>query len=193
MGGVRMPNYQRIACWGDSQTYGARTYGCYPLHLVKDLNETTRYTWSALNLSTNGHTARDLWFRLATDLSGIQDVHRACILIGANDVANATPVKLFSEYYRQILTTLVLSGVRKIHCGEIPPMNPDGHAFFSRESCDEHATYNAELADVVNQCPSANLVRFPDLDAECFVDPAHFSELGNERVARSYAEAIRRS
>jgi len=27
-------NYQRIACWGDSQTFGARTYGCYPLYLV---------------------------------------------------------------------------------------------------------------------------------------------------------------
>jgi hypothetical protein len=24
-------NYQKIVCWGDSQTFGARSYGCYPI------------------------------------------------------------------------------------------------------------------------------------------------------------------
>ncbi len=189
--GCPIQNYQRIACWGDSQTFGARTYGCYPLHLVRELNDTTRYTWTAVNLSTNGHTARDLWLRLGTELMQISDLFRACVLIGANDVANNTPVDLFEEYYRQILDALCLGGIRRIHCGEIPPLKPDGHAFFAKGCDDNLQIYNRALRNAVADCANAGVVEFPDLDEDCYVDPAHFSELGNERVAAHFAQAIR--
>lgn len=186
-------NYQRVACWGDSQTFGARTYGCYPLYMVKALNESTRYTWSAINLSTNGHTARDLWFRLGRELMTLSDVYRACILIGANDVANRTPLSIFAEYYRQILDALSIGGIRKVHCGEIPPLWPDGHVFFDSECAEHRASYNEVIKDLVSQEPSAVLVEFPDLTQGSFVDPAHFSELGNEIVAQNFVESIQRS
>ena len=81
-------NYQKIVCWGDSQTFGARTYGCYPLYLVRSLNHNSRYIWNAISFCANGYTARDLWFRFGPDLLTIHDAPQACILIGANDVVN---------------------------------------------------------------------------------------------------------
>ena len=183
-------NYQNIACWGDSQTFGARTYGCYPLHLVKILNDRTRYRWRALNLSENGLTARGLWFRLPHDLPATADVHHACVLIGSNDVGNATPVELFTEYYRQILSTLELSGFRAVFCGDIPPVWPDGHAFFPAATEERRAEYNRRLRGVAGEFASARVVDLSDLPAECYTDPVHFNEEGNRVVAERYGTAV---
>jgi len=183
-------NYQRLVCWGDSQTNGARTYGCYPLYLVQALNTRTRYCWSAISLCTNGHTARDLWFRLSTDLGSVDDAHQACLLIGANDVGKQSPLDLFSEYYRQILDTLAIAGFKVVHCGEIPKLWPDGHAFFPQDSELARGDYNAAIQSIVGNSKIARLVEFPALDESDFVDPVHFSESGNVAVAEAFANSI---
>lgn len=183
-------NYQKIVCWGDSQTFGARSYGCYPLYLAKLLNAGTRYTWRAINFSTNGHTVRDLWFRLASELATLQDVYQACILIGANDVGRGSPLDLFEEYYQQVLEALRLSGVSVAYCGEIPPIWPDGHAFFPSHTALRRDDYNARIRRVVGESTSARLVEFSGLTVDCYTDPVHLNEKGNEVVARSFAEAI---
>ena len=183
-------NYQNIACWGDSQTYGARTYGCYPLYLVQLLNRRTRYRWRALNWAENGLTARGLWLRLARDLPAARDVYQACVLIGANDVGNETPVDLFAEYYRQILTALQVSGFRALYCGEVPPLWPDGHAFFPSATQTRRDLYNAALREAVTECDIARLVEFPTLTPDCYIDPVHFNEAGNAAVAQCYATAV---
>ena len=66
-------NYHNLACWGDSQTFGARTFGCYPLYLAAKLKAASRYTWRTLNYSTNGHSAWDLWFRSFMNKGGNDD------------------------------------------------------------------------------------------------------------------------
>ncbi len=185
-------NYQKIACWGDSQTFGARSYGCYPLYLARILTAETRYFWQVLNLSTNGHTVRDLWFRLTQDLLCLKDVYQACVLIGANDVGNQSPPALFEEYYRQILRALQLNGFRAVYCGEIPPIWPDGHAFFPAETRSARDEYNGRLRQAVRESPISCIVEFPQLSADCFTDPVHLNESGSEAVARSYAQAISR-
>lgn len=183
-------DYQKIVCWGDSQTYGARTYGCYPLYLAKILNAQTRYVWRTLNFSTNGHTVRDLWFRLATELATLKDVFQACVLIGANDVGNGSDPELFEEYYRQVLTALELSGLRVVHCGEIPPIWADGHAFFPGNTAARREDYNARLRKAVEASNIGRLVTFPDLTIDCYTDPVHFNEKGNTVLAQSFADAI---
>ncbi len=183
-------NYQRLVCWGDSQTFGARSYGCYPLYLAKILSERSRYQWQAINFSDNGHTARDLWFRLGKELPLTNDCHQACILIGTNDVGNATPLELFAEYYRQILTALQMHGFKVVYCGEIPPIFADGHAFFARETGDARQHYNACIERAIDESPIARLVLFPDLNSDCYTDPVHFNEVGNRVVAESFAREI---
>lgn len=183
-------NYQKIICWGDSQTFGARTYGCYPMYLAQILDTKTRYVWRAINRSSNGHTARDLWFRLAHELDTVNDVHQACILIGTNDVGNGSPETLFEEYYRQILQTLEMHRFRSVFCGEIPPIWPDGHAFFPTETKNRRADYNEAIKRCVENSSIARLVQFPLLSRTCFVDPVHFHETGNRAVAGAFADAI---
>jgi lysophospholipase L1-like esterase len=183
-------NYQNIACWGDSQTFGARTYGCYPLYLARILNSQTRYSWHATNLASNGHTARALWFRLPQDLAATTDVYHACLLIGANDVGNESPLGLFEEYYRQILHMLRVRRFRAVFCGEIPPIWPDGHAFFSAESERRRGTYNERIRAAVAASSIARLVTLEDLGPDSFCDPVHPSEIGNERIAERFARAI---
>ena len=183
-------DYQKVACWGDSQTSGARTYGCYPLYLAQILNAKTRYRWQLINSSFNGYTARDLWFRIAHDLTTLRDVYQACVLIGTNDVGNNSPLDLFEEYYRQILAALQLNGIRVAYCGEIPPIWPDGHAFFpaaTRQSRDE---YNARVKKVVGEFEIGQLVEFRALSADCYTDPVHFNEYGSCVVANAFANAI---
>ena len=184
-------DYQQVACWGDSQTFGARTYGCYPLYLAQQLNRETGYVWRALNLSTNGHTARDLWFRLGHELGPLHDVYTACVLIGANDVGNETPVDLFEEYYRQSLDALRIAGFRAVFCGAIPPIWPDGHAFFPAASKERREVYDDRLREAVKDSPVSTLVTFPGLSPSCYRDPVHFNEAGNVVVATAFAAAIR--
>lgn len=183
-------DYQKIVCWGDSQTFGARSYGNYPLYLAQTLSSETRYTWQAINISTNGHTVRDLWFRFTQDLPALKDVHQACILIGANDVGNETPIDLFEEYYRQLLTGLQLNGFKVIHCGEIPPIWPDGHAYFPVATRVARHAYNERVIKVVESSKNGNLVRLSNLTADCYTDPVHFNEAGNRVVARAFASAV---
>jgi len=183
-------NYQKIACWGDSQTFGARTYGCYPLYLAKRLNSSTRYLWQVMNFSTNGHTVRDLWFRLSEELLALRDVHQACILIGTNDVGRSSPIDLFQEYYRQVLVALRIAGIHVAFCGEIPPVWPDGHAFFPAETVERRKMYNDAISAVVADSPIARLVRLPALTAASYTDPVHLNETGNEQIADAFADAI---
>jgi lysophospholipase L1-like esterase len=183
-------NYQKIVCWGDSQTFGARSYGCYPLYLAKILNTETRYVWHAINFSTNGHAVRDLWFRLAVELATLRDIYQACILIGTNDVSNGSELELFEEYYRQVMTALRLHGLRVVYCGEIPPIWADGHAFFPRNTIARREDYNARVRKVVDGSGIGRFVTLPDLDSSCYADPVHLNEKGNATIARAFADAI---
>lgn len=183
-------NYQNLLCVGDSQTFGARSYGCYPLHLARILCQRTPYQWRTINHSANGATARDLWFMANRAVERVADTYQACVLIGANDVGNESDLDLFAEYYRQILRAFFVKRYKAVYCGEIPPIHADGHAFFARVSDQARAQYNAALAAVVAEWPRAHLVRFAGLTRDAYEDPVHFNEEGNRRVAEAFAAAI---
>jgi lysophospholipase L1-like esterase len=183
-------NYQNLLCLGDSQTFGARTYGCYPLHLARMLSERSRYQWRAINRSRNGATARDLWFRLNEEIDGVADTYQACVLIGTNDVGDGNDEELFAEYYRQILRTLFVKKFKAVFCGTIPPVFADGHAFFPRETRERRDRLNARLRGVTAEFPGAGVVPLDHLDVGCYVDPVHFNERGNVAVAEAFAAAV---
>jgi len=183
-------NYQNVVCFGDSQTFGARSYGCYPLYLAKFLSCETRYEWRAINRSVSGLTARDLWFKVNEEIDGIADTHICCLLIGANDVSGGTHIDLFSEYYRQILRTFVIKRYKVLLCGEIPPIFPDGHSFFEKITTQRRMEYNAAITEIVGHFSRSHLVSFDDLELDDYEDPVHFNEAGNMKVARAFAAAI---
>jgi hypothetical protein len=120
----------------------------------------------------------------------MSDVYQACILIGANDVGNESPLDLFEEYYRQILHALRVRHFRVVFCGDIPPIWADGHAFFPAESERRRSAYNERIHRVVSANPIAKLVKLSDLGPDAFCDPVHLSENGNQLVAGRFAEAV---
>ena len=116
------------------------------------------------------------------------------IEIGEQQIADIggvqSPLDLFEEYYRQILHALRVRKFRAVFCGEIPPIWPDGHAFFSAESERRRGAYNERIRAAVATASVARLVTLDDLGAESFCDPVHPSETGNERIAERFARAI---
>ena len=98
-------NYQRIACWGDSQNL-RRTH----LRLLSALPRAGAGRAHALRVACaelqqqRPHRARHL-VPSGTRAAGTGGRAQACLLIGTNDVGNQTPPALF-EYYRQILSAL---------------------------------------------------------------------------------------
>lgn len=183
-------NYQNLLCVGDSQTFGARTYGCYPLFLAQMLSEQTPYQWRTINRSVNGYTARDLWFLLNLDVERISDTFQACVLIGVNDVGRSTDPDIFEEYYRQILRALFIKSYKAVLCGEIPPIYPDGHIFFGRESERIRTAFNERIEKIVAEFPMSRIIRFAEHSRDCYEDPVHFNELGNRRTAAAFCEGI---
>jgi lysophospholipase L1-like esterase len=183
-------NYQNLICFGDSQTFGARSYGCYPLFLAKFLSEDTPYHWRTINRSDNGYTARDLWFKINQEIDSVSDTFICCLLIGTNDVGNGTDIELFGEYYTQILRTLVIKRFKVIVCGEIPPIFPDGHSFFEQHTSALRLEYNKTLQQAVAKFPKARTVSLDHLTRDDYEDPVHFNEKGNISVARAFAKVV---
>lgn len=185
-------NYQNLLCLGDSQTNGARSYDCYPLHLIRMLSEDTPYAWRAIPLCVNGYTARDLWFVANREIDTIADTYQACLLIGANDVGEGKDVELFAEYYRQILRVLLIKRYKAVFCGEVPPIFPDGHVFFNRDCLARREQFNQAIRAVVAKHPQAALVKLDHLTREMYEDPVHFNHQGNVIVAKAFEEVILR-
>lgn len=183
-------NYQNMLCLGDSQTFGARTYGCYPVHLARLLTERTPYQWRTINRSVNGYTARDLWFKIGEEIDGIADAFQACLLIGTNDVGNDTDIDLFAEYYRQILRTLAIKGYRAVFCADLPPIHADGHVFFARDVVPRREAFNERIRDLVAESPIAHLVQVGEMGRHLYVDPVHFSEAGNLHLAECFCAQV---
>jgi lysophospholipase L1-like esterase len=183
-------NYQNLLCVGDSQTFGARSYGCYPLYLAKLLTERSPYEWRTINMSANGYTTRDLWFRLNVDLETVQNTRQACMIIGANDVGENKDPDIFEEYYRQILRLFLIKNFKIVWCGEIPPIHPDGHVYFDRGTQERRAICNARIERVTREAEHSRIVRFEGLDRSYYEDPVHLNEAGNRLLADAFAQAI---
>jgi lysophospholipase L1-like esterase len=183
-------HYQNLLCIGDSQTFGARTYGCYPLYLAQMLTQQTPYQWRAINRSVNGYTARDLWFLLSNEIEFISDTYQVCVLIGTNDVGNETPLELFEEYYRQIVRAFLIKKYKAIFCGEIPPIFPDGHIFFRKETVERRNQYNDAIRKISAENKRIHYTPINGLNRDCYVDSVHFNEQGNQVVAEAFAQAI---
>lgn len=184
-------NYQNILFAGDSQTFGARTYGCYPIHLTQILSKESPYIWRAINCSRNGNTARDLWFQLNHDINLIQDTYQACVLIGTNDVGESKDISIFEEYYRQILTAFAVHRYRAVFCGEIPPIYADGHVFFHKKVVGRRDAFNNIIRKVVMEFSIAHYVPIKNLNRDYYEDPVHFNEMGNMEMAKCFAEIIK--
>ncbi len=182
-------NYNNIVFWGDSLTYGARTYGCYPLYLVKMLNASTPYNWRAINRGVNGFTAKDLWFKVNWDLEMLNDTYLSCVLIGTNDCSVLSEGAVFKTYLEQLIDAIFIKKGKKIFLGEIPDIIQNAHPFFTKQSNEKRTELNSIIYEICDKNNNLELVRF-NLNEDCYEDSVHFSEKGNQIVAESFFNKI---
>jgi lysophospholipase L1-like esterase len=179
--------FQKVDAWGDSLTFGARTYGCWPLSLSELMREATGYEWLVRNKGVNSETARDLWFRMTATVEKDTEHHAAIVLIGTNDAKKLTPPKTFAAYYEQMLVTLVAHGWTPI-VGTIPLIVSMGRLPYTRASETHREKLNAEVLRVA----TARGVPIVDLQLtpSDLCDGVHLNDDGNARVARAFTEAL---
>lgn len=179
--------FQKVDCWGDSLTFGARTYGCYPVLLGQKLRAQTGLEWLVRNRGVNGNTARELWFRVSEQVEPQPDRHVACVVIGTNDAKLCTPVATFAEYYEQTLVTLIANGWTVV-AAPIPLIVSRGRLPYTRQSESHREALNEAIRSVVD---ARKVLMAPlELQAEDLCDGVHLTESGNDRMAAAFAEAI---
>lgn len=179
--------FQKVDCWGDSLTFGARTYGCYPVFLGQLLRKQTGLEWLVRNRGVNGNTARDLWFRVSEQVEPQPDRHVACVVIGTNDAKACTPVATFAEYYEQVLVTLAAHGWTVV-AAPIPLIVSRGRLPYTRQSEAHRDVLNKAIAKVV---AARKVLMAPlELKPTDLCDGVHLTEDGNQRMAKAFADAI---
>lgn len=108
--------WNEILCLGDSITAGARDeYGrSYPAELGKILTEQTGEFYYCHNYSKCGDTSSDLQHKVWNAARSHRDANLALIMIGTNDVQAPTPVEVYEDNLRQIISVVRVHGMTPI-------------------------------------------------------------------------------
>lgn len=179
--------FQKVDCWGDSLTFGARTYGCYPVFLGQVLRKETGLEWLVRNRGVNGNTARELWFRVNEQVEQQPDHHVACVMIGTNDAKLGTPVDIFAEYYEQTVVALLAHGWTVVVM-PIPLIVSLGRLPYTKQSEAHREVLNEVICDVAKRRDVRRVSSL--LTAEDLCDGVHLNETGNQHIANAFADAI---
>jgi lysophospholipase L1-like esterase len=187
--------YNKILTLGDSQTFGARSYGCYPIYLAEMLDEKTvefggNCKYLVINKSVNGYTARDLYFKLCNELHQIEDTYMACLMIGTNDCHKNSDYSLYLSYVNQIVSLLKTKGIKEIYIGLVPPIYNIADPWYPKTVQERRDFINGLITDSFCNEKRVYLVDTSDLDISDYEDSVHFNEKGNEKIAKSFCKAI---
>lgn len=187
--------YNNILCLGDSQTFGARSYGCYPIYLSSLLEQEVEKVrgkepcyYRVINKSVNGYTARDLYFKINNEAEDIKDVYMACLMIGTNDCHKNSDVKLFGEYLKQIILTLKTKGVKVIYFGLIPEIYNEADPWYQNDVQKKRKILNEMINSIAAEFGA--FIVDTKLDITCYADSVHFNEKGNAILANKFKEVI---
>lgn len=106
-------NWETLLCFGDSITFGARSYLGYPEICGNILQKTLQKNWNVINHSTNGFTTIDLVRSIDGNYANMQNVFPSIIsvMIGTNDIKAVTEPEEFEIAYNLLITKLKLLAV----------------------------------------------------------------------------------
>ena len=106
-------NWETLICFGDSITFGARSYLGYPERCGELLSKRLDKSWHVINHSTNGFTTIDLTRSINSELSNYKNLFPSLItvLIGTNDIKQKVSPNDFVTAYSLLLIKLRLLSV----------------------------------------------------------------------------------
>lgn len=179
--------WNEITCLGDSLTYGARDrYGrSFPAELGKILFEETGELYICHNYGINGETSSDLLRRSWSICKSNRGSSKIGLLwIGTNDTKGPTPVDIYKDNLRQIVSSMKVNGMIPI-VGTLPELTFSPYYARNREYT---VIYNEIILEL-----SKNL-RFDICELtnmeEYLIDGVHFTHEGYNEVSRRWSKSI---
>ena len=184
-------NWETLLSFGDSITFGARSYLGYPELCGDILGKKLEKSWHVINHAVNGYTTIDLVRSIDPNLDNFRNCYPSIItvMIGTNDIKNGVSTENFMIAYRQLIVKLRLLSVgNNILLLKIPRFTrqvfyPYNYAMNDRVS---------EFNQCIKELAAANSLRtfefgFEDDD---FFDGVHLNEKGCHTAAIQLAGLI---
>jgi lysophospholipase L1-like esterase len=177
-------NWETLLAFGDSITFGARSYLGYPEICGDILSTELEKKWHVINHATNGHTTIDLVRSINPMLLNYKSAYPSLItvMIGTNDIKNQVDINDFRIAFDQLIIKLKLMAVGgNIILIKIPRFTQKVFYPYKHSMNEQIAKFNACIENLANK---NNLRCFECvLDDDDFFDGVHLSPKGCHTVA----------
>jgi len=182
--------YEKMICYGDSLTVGARSSVGYPEVVAYLLTQSSGRSWMVCNESVNGDTAVDLLRRIDQNSHSYADAAYASLLIGTNDTKPSvrTEVAEFEMLYEQILWRLQIKHAH-VFLFTIPNMWAPVCSPYGSKCGEWIDSYNGVIAHHA-ELVGLPLIALDGLPKTVFADGVHFNLKGAWKVAAKLATEI---
>jgi lysophospholipase L1-like esterase len=177
-------NWETLLSFGDSITFGARSYLGYPDICGDLLGKKLVKHWHVINHSANGYTTMDLSRSIDPMLDNYKKCHPSIItvMIGTNDVKENISLDNFTIAYRQLIVKLRLMSVNNnIILFKIPQFTHGVFYPYNFSMNDRIVEFNIRIGELAKD----NRLRTYEFefDESVFFDGVHLNEKGCHTAA----------
>ena len=178
--------WNEILCLGDSITYGARDeFGrSFPAELAQMLTESTGEIYFCHNHGINGETSSDLLRRAWSACASHKESKIMTLLIGTNVTQQNTPIHVYENNLRQIISTGKIFG-KYIYLLTLPKLDFTPLYLKNSENILEYNLVIRKLAKEYN----LDLIDLHGVEKH-YIDGVHFKNSGNIEIANRIKLAI---
>lgn len=184
-------NWETYIAFGDSITFGARTYLGYPEVTGSYLAKAMQKDWNIINQATNGFTAIDLARYINDNYTNLknQQSSMTSILIGTNDVKRGTSLLDFEIALEQVvIKSKIITQNANVVLIQIPDLKKGIMYPYNLSMNDQIAEFNELIIKLaLNQKVKCIKV---DLKEEHFLDGVHLNALGIQIFGQQVANFI---
>ena len=184
-------NWETIAFFGDSLTFGARCYMGYPEYCADKLEKELGNSWNVVNHATNGFRAIDLVRSVNESYNTInqQSLLISFILIGTNDAKTGTSIKDYKIALNQLIIKSKLLTVNgNLVLIKIPLLQKGVSFPYKMEMNNSIENYNTVISELAEKY-KIDTVKL-DLDQDDFVDGVHFNQKGTDKISEQISNYI---
>ncbi len=184
-------NWETLLSFGDSITFGARSYLGYPDICGDILGKKLEKHWHVINHSANGFTTMDLIRSIDPMLGNLKNSYPSIItvMIGTNDVKENISLDNFTIAYKQLIVKLRLMSVNNnIILFKLPPFTQKVFYPYNFSMNDQIMEFNVRIGELAKE----NMLRTYEFefDEDDFFDGVHLNEKGCRTAAIQLTELI---
>ena len=184
-------NWETLLSFGDSITFGARSYLGYPEITGSILESKLDKSWHVINHATNGFTTIDLVRSMNTELNTYKNAYPSLItvMIGTNDVKSHVKREDFRIAYKQLIIKLKLLAVNNnILLLKIPRITQKVFYPYNFSMNEEILQFNTCIEELAAQ-HQLRVFEFKFADDD-FFDGVHLNPKGCRTAATQLADLI---